>query len=687
MRNFLFLLLILNICLTATQIKQDSLFENIFSIIEQSKKNENCESYNELFNIISNSLILKDTTSTLGAFSRLSYQFYNNEDYSIAKDAYSIISSYHEKQNNIKAANDAYFYLGCIYNELSDFKNALKYHIKSKNISKSFTQHQYVVASYKEIALTYFLMEDYSNARIMLGKAVCLSDSIGYSGMNGAIFNMYGNIFDKEGKFDESIKFYNKALVEYQRTEFASNIAGVYNNIGTVYENMGQLEKAAEYYLNSVEIKEELNQKYSASITYQNLSNVFERIEDFEKAELYADKSLQIAEELNLRITISNSLDTKGRLKFKLGKYEKALEMFDSSLAIKKETQLIESIALTNIMKAKVYRFLGENQKALELLKLAEQNLVNYGSKLNLANCYHELSDLYIKTEEFANALEYSKMAYGISDEIGANLLKSKTAMNLNLLFKKEGNYKKSLEFLEVSQAINDSLFNKETIRSITKSEMQYNFEKEKSLSAKEYNKEKEILIAEIDHQKELRNFFVISFLIAAILMAVLINMFLARRKAYKTLVRKSAELLKKDECKDSEESDVKNKYNNSKLDKEYLRELQSEIHRLVLEDKIYLDPDLTIKSLSEKINTNSTYLSQTINSFYGKNFNTFINEFRIKEAQKLILDDIHESMSIEGIAVSVGFNNRTSFSAAFKNYTGVTPSFYIKSRSEVISN
>ena len=64
----------------------------------------------------------------------------------------------------------------------------------------------------------------------------------------------------------------------------------------------------------------------------------------------------------------------------------------------------------------------------------------------------------------------------------------------------------------------------------------------------------------------------------------------------------------------------------------------------------------------------------------FNKNFNQFINDYRIREACQLFERGIHHEKTIEGIALTVGFNNRATFISAFKNYTGVTPSFYIKS-------
>lgn len=98
---------------------------------------------------------------------------------------------------------------------------------------------------------------------------------------------------------------------------------------------------------------------------------------------------------------------------------------------------------------------------------------------------------------------------------------------------------------------------------------------------------------------------------------------------------------------------------------------------------ELYLQPDLKISDLSKTLQSNNNYISQLINAEFGKNFNQFINEYRIREACIHIHEGKHISPSIEGIAGMVGFNNRSSFISAFKKITGVTPSFYIQSINE----
>lgn len=99
----------------------------------------------------------------------------------------------------------------------------------------------------------------------------------------------------------------------------------------------------------------------------------------------------------------------------------------------------------------------------------------------------------------------------------------------------------------------------------------------------------------------------------------------------------------------------------------------------LMDDKKVYLMPGINLNIIAEMIETNRQYLSQTINNYYHQNFNQIINTLRIRDAKLLLIEDKFEKYTIESIAESVGFKNRTSFISAFKKVCGKTPSEFRK--------
>ena len=101
---------------------------------------------------------------------------------------------------------------------------------------------------------------------------------------------------------------------------------------------------------------------------------------------------------------------------------------------------------------------------------------------------------------------------------------------------------------------------------------------------------------------------------------------------------------------------------------------LTDRLTQLLEEDKVYLDPALTIEALSRKIGTNRTYLSQAIHKRFGMPFNRLLNVYRIKEYMRLASSETEKRFSIAGMAFQVGFVRKATFFTVFKNIVGCTP-------------
>lgn len=100
---------------------------------------------------------------------------------------------------------------------------------------------------------------------------------------------------------------------------------------------------------------------------------------------------------------------------------------------------------------------------------------------------------------------------------------------------------------------------------------------------------------------------------------------------------------------------------------------------RLLLEnEQLFLDPDLTLKRMADKLATNTKYLSQVINHQTGLNFQQFVNRYRVEEAKRKIADVQLKHLTLYGIALQCGFKNKSTFYKVFKEITQVTPKAFI---------
>jgi AraC-like DNA-binding protein len=117
-----------------------------------------------------------------------------------------------------------------------------------------------------------------------------------------------------------------------------------------------------------------------------------------------------------------------------------------------------------------------------------------------------------------------------------------------------------------------------------------------------------------------------------------------------------------------TDEEQTVSKYPASSLTEEDSNKIRDQLTHFMKSDKPYLDPDLSLKNLAQKLDLNARDLSQVINN--------------IQDAASLIDNPPDPKITILEIMYDVGFNSKSSFNSAFRKFTGTTPSeFKNKSR------
>ncbi|WP_348707553.1 helix-turn-helix domain-containing protein [Tenacibaculum sp. 190524A02b] len=102
-------------------------------------------------------------------------------------------------------------------------------------------------------------------------------------------------------------------------------------------------------------------------------------------------------------------------------------------------------------------------------------------------------------------------------------------------------------------------------------------------------------------------------------------------------------------------------------------------LFQLISNDKLFLDPKLSLYKLSLIIEKNEKKVSTLINMYSGVNFNDFINNFRIEEFKKNILKEEYKEYSILGVALESGFSSKSTFYKAFRKSEKMSPKEFLK--------
>ena len=99
---------------------------------------------------------------------------------------------------------------------------------------------------------------------------------------------------------------------------------------------------------------------------------------------------------------------------------------------------------------------------------------------------------------------------------------------------------------------------------------------------------------------------------------------------------------------------------------------------RLMADERIYRQENITIGTLASKLKIPEYRLRRLINQRLGyRNFNTFLNNHRIEEAKAALADPAQAEVPVITIALDAGFQSLGPFNRAFKAVTGLTPTEY----------
>ena len=105
----------------------------------------------------------------------------------------------------------------------------------------------------------------------------------------------------------------------------------------------------------------------------------------------------------------------------------------------------------------------------------------------------------------------------------------------------------------------------------------------------------------------------------------------------------------------------------------------RNKLLKYISDEAPYLNPDLSLRSLAGLIDMHPNQLSWLLNKSIGKNFNEFINHYRVETFKKLAKEPANANITVMGLAYDSGFNSKTVFNTYFKKETGLTPKQFLK--------
>ena len=104
---------------------------------------------------------------------------------------------------------------------------------------------------------------------------------------------------------------------------------------------------------------------------------------------------------------------------------------------------------------------------------------------------------------------------------------------------------------------------------------------------------------------------------------------------------------------------------------------LFEKIEVLFRDENIFLESDLKIESIAERLAVGNHKVSQTINTIAKQSFYDYVNTFRVDYLKILLENEEHRKFTILALGIESGFNSKSSLNRIFKQHTGISPKSY----------
>ncbi|SEK42480.1 Tetratricopeptide repeat-containing protein [Aquimarina amphilecti] len=444
---------------------------------------------------------------------------------------------------------------------------------------------------------------------------------------------------------------------------------------GAAYQDKRDRKNALKQYLLIEKIIKKYNLTQYEIDTLISIGQIRIRLNQNEKALASLQKGLELLQKpthkLDARYNAKylSAIQGIGVCYYKMGNYDEALNYDYRGLQYAEEHDLKAYIIGFNLNIGEAYIGKKKYEKALSYLTIAKSDILKekkkndpdlFTANLHIATCFFA-QEKYVETRELLlENFEHLKENLEIEKIKEASDLAKKCGEKLNdpdLQFKYSNEYNKIIESL---------------------------YQNENSAQEKLYDHDIKNLEEQNQDLISKNTIYIISFLLALTLAILTL--------AYNIKTKRKNKLLYEELQKERTQEFIPKKNITSASKNEFItdKKIENLLQKLSALEKteFYLNIDCNLYNTAKNIDTNTTYLSKTINEYKKQSFNEYINELRIKYFRNRLNNDTKfRSYTIKAIATELGYGSVNTFASAFKRQTGLSHSYYIKKVCTEITN
>lgn len=447
-----------------------------------------------------------------------------------------------------------------------------------------------------------------------------------------ACWNNMAIIYQRQTKYTEAVEAYKKSLAISEQQGDSSMIVSTWLNIGLLNHLMGAKNRSVEILGKTLDYFLRHKDTVAVADSYLNMANTFYP-DNVSLAEQYYNKSLQFYKSVN-------HIWGQTAVLVNLAKLESDREDYRKSSTLLKEVVSMSGSNNMDGILATAYRILAKNEIDADGNLIIAREFLDKARQLSIeAERKDQMKDIF----EVELLLEMKRGDYVSYKKVLENYRKYQEEQSV-----------------ENAQLINAEFQAIHEVKNIT--------EQNSRLEEGILRKNRQLLWS------------LLALLGSTLAVVIIAIQYKRLKQASATMFRMNVEIANRvpiittaveattptpfaenDDQENEEEIPLLNLYNI--------------IVSRIENEKLYLDPNLSLGDLCQKINRKQRYVSQAISEVSKTNFASLINSFRINEARRLLASN--QDLSVNEIMEKTGFGSRPAFHRNFKAATGFTPAEY----------
>lgn len=469
--------------------------------------------------------------------------------------------------------------------------------------------------------------------------------------------------------YEEGLKLLDSAIGISVKSPTDFYPANLYLAKASILYKHLSYKEALNHYLKGREYALKFSNEYFIHRSDHGIGLIKNRLGDFKSAKAIHSENVDyfIKDTIDYVDLYLNSLSSLSVSKLNLGEYESVLALTKKGASTSLYHGRENKFNLFRVINGAANYHLNNYQAALDSMQnsIVFLNKIEDNQNLIISNYYMGLS--LIRTQKENEAIRHFEAVDSLVNIDGIIDVQALDSYKfLNNYYKRKKDLKKQLLYLNKMLAI-DSL-------------LDHNAEIIGAALIKKYdipklNQEKERLILELENQN---NNYTITIGVILMLSIMVLSLFIYRNnvlaKRFKNIIdgKEEPERIITNNPVDKEPENID-------IPEDIINEILNGLHRFETK-KGFLDKNITLRDLAKALDTNSSYLSRTINHYQNKNFSSYLNDLRINYAIKELKEnEVYRKFTISAIASMMGFKSAETFSKSFKAKTKLYPSFFLK--------